>query len=444
MPLQLLAQYNWQTLSNAPASWRYDDVYFINPDIGWAIHGSYYYGAYSSLPTHQYGQVWETRNGGNTWQLRHDSASAFYRCVGFTDSLNGWIGNLADSTITPDTIPFYQTNDGGKTLTPVTLPSPRPKGVCGISVINDSIIYAYGRYFGPAILLKTINKGVTWTTQNMNAYATGLVDAHFFDKDTGFITGCNGNNGLILNTTDGGITWKTVYQGARNDTEIVWKIFFPSRDTGYASIEYVGPNYFANKAYRTYFIKTIDGGKTWTEHPFINNYDEEGIGFINDTVGWIGGSISQDTYITYNGGNTWQKDYGFGTVLSPISNPGFAINRFRKFGDTLMYASGNTEYKLSGKITSVNNLQNNSPLSINYPNPFIEQTTIYYKLTSTCTNVNVYVSNLLGEKVLSQNLGAQYTGEHKFVLDIPLPAGIYYYTIVAGDYTVTRKLVKVN
>ena len=362
------AQLSWQPLAAAPKSYRLDDFYFLNPKRGWVISPNYSY-----MTPKKLGQIYRTNDAGLSWQLLVDSSKTFFRSIGFADSLNGWVGNLADSVATPDTVPLYRTKDGGTTWLPVTnIPSPRPKGICGISVVTDSVIYAYGRFYGPPVLIKTMDKGATWTSQDMSAYASGLVDAHFFDKDTGFVTGCyNGTyqtgtqKALILSTFDGGATWQVRHQSTRVQEE-VWKICFPSRKIGYATIEYQG----STTASSTFFLKTTDGGITWTDMPFPlispKSYDMEGVGFINDTIGWIGGDCESPTYKTTDGGITWNPDLSFGKRTSYIecnSPQGLTMNRFRKFGDTLMYASGYTVCRLSSPLVPIPYFHANTTLT---------------------------------------------------------------------------------
>ncbi len=430
------AQYSWQSLPNAPKSYRLDDIYFLNPNQGWAI--SPYYGLLEN-PS-KFGQIYRTIDAGKNWQLLKDSSLTYYRSVGFADSLTGWVGNLGDTTATPDTIPFYHTVNGGITWSPVTnLPSPRPKGICGISVVTDSVIYAYGRYYGPAVLMKTTDKGTTWKTQSMSTYASGLVDGYFFNKDTGFVTGGSPTkNATILSTFDGGTTWKTRYLSTRNDTDGVWKLSFPSRNIGYASIEYWGTNWLNRK---TYFLKTTDGGMTWKENSFVTNYDLQGIGFINDTTGWIGG-WSGTNFKTTDGGLNWNWDITFGVATPPYNTSGdYNMNRFRRFGDTLMYASGNTVYKLQvHNQTGIHELQNQIEHLENYPNPFSTETTISYSLYSSDI-IFIEVYNSMGEKISSENLGTQNPGEHIYLLKVNLTSGIYFCILHSENGRVTKKIV---
>lgn len=440
--IKLFAQHNWFVYPNTPTTPnRFDDVYFINPNQGWLVDPLYQ--NYLTFPsTTMLAKVYETRNGGVSWQLVHDSMNDYLRCVGFIDSIHGFIGDICQAFGGNDTNPMYYTNDGGKTLTPVNFPSPKPKGICGISVCSDSVVYAYGRYNGPAVLAKTVNAGKTWTTTDMSPYASvGLIDGWFWSKDTGFVTGQNGANSVILHTNDGGATWQTVYQATRNDTDHVWKIFFPSRNIGYGSIEYTG-NLSGRGNYYTYFVKTTDGGKTWVEHPFVPSYDEEGCGFINDTVGWIGGWTGL-SYKTVDGGNTWKIDSSFAIPSIPYTQPLPYINRFRKFGDSLFYASGNTIYKLmlykQDTATQTTQAVNNS--FTNFPNPYNTQTTIVYTIPRTSSFVTFEVYDATGRKLFTQNLGAQTAGAHEMIYSQPLAPGEYTYTITTDSFKGTRKMV---
>ena len=311
----------WRTLPNAPVSTgRMDDLFFINPFVGWVLSNNY------SETAGWLGDIWKTTDGGETWALQ-TTLNQYLRSVGFVDAQTGWVGTVFD----PDSL-LYQTTDGGAAWSLVqNIPEPRPWGICGISVVNDSVMYASGRYSGPARVIKTTDRGVSWTSMDLSAHAGALVDCYFFSPDSGFVVGSNNalyenGYGRVLFTSDGGTTWATRYAGNRSG-ELCWKTQFLNRTTGYVSIEKFsqGP---------TYYLKTTDGGGTWSEQLFLDfQYDVQGIGFASESLGWLGG-WGGDTYETTDAGASWH-----------LAGFGYIINRFRFLSDKLAYAVGETVYK---------------------------------------------------------------------------------------------------
>src|SRR5438876_3232689 len=75
----------WHTLPNAPYTlWHYDDLSFINENTGWVVYNTAF-GAGDN------GRVYKTTDGGNSWAMQMSVSNIDLRCIGFTDSLNGWI-----------------------------------------------------------------------------------------------------------------------------------------------------------------------------------------------------------------------------------------------------------------------------------------------------------------------------------------------------------------
>lgn len=431
------AQYTWQTLVNAPASWRFDDVYFLTPQKGWVGNGHY-----SWLIPQQFGQIWTTNDGGASWTKTFDSSTSFIRCIGFADTLNGWFGNLAEAPTT-DTNFLYQTSDGGHAWFPVTnVTGPKPKGICGISVVSDSVIYAYGRYSGPAIFMKTVDKGYSWISTNMFTYtAKGLVDAWFFNKDTGILVGTGGSGlsvekAIVLSTFDGGATWQNRYTGSVNK-EICWKISFPSRKIGYISIQ--NTNYSG----AIYVLKTTDGGLSWSRIMVSPDYYElQGVGFVNDSLGWVSGDgDSSFNFKTNDGGNTWTKDSSFGTHISPFSlvQHGFLLNRFRRFGDTLMYACGNTVYKLHAQGTDVKNIEAIDKNFEIYPNPVSLGYDFYIRSKVNYSQLTVQISDVSGRAIDKETIIGKLS---LYKVNNIFKRGAYIVTIQLPDgSTVIKKLI---
>jgi len=137
---------------------------------------------------------------------------------------------------------------------------------------------------------------------------------------------------------------------------------FPTKNFGYTSLENHGNP-------TAYFLKTTNGGVNWQQKVFLNRfYDEEGIGFINENTGWIGGWFER-SYKTTNGGNNWLIN-AWGNFAT-----GDNFNRFRKINDTLAYAVGLTVFKYSrDTLVGINQISSEIPngfdLKQNYPNPF--------------------------------------------------------------------------
>ncbi|MFN8398288.1 MAG: T9SS type A sorting domain-containing protein [Bacteroidia bacterium] len=423
-----VAQYYWHALPNAPISWRLDDMYWLNPQEGWAINPYYSY-----LTPKQYARVLHTTDAGQTWDMLLDSSEIFIRSVGFADSQTGWFGNLGEST--PDTNFMYQTTDAGQNWTPVTqVAGPKPEGICGITVVTDSLTFAYGRYSGPSVIMRTQDKGQTWTSQSLDSIASGLVDGWFFDQDTGFVIGSYGSplrRALILSTVDGGDTWQVRHQGQRDD-EILWKVFFPSRMVGYASvqsdIDHVGPSPDS-----IWVLKTTDGGLTWNEKSVrtFGFFKLQGIGFINDQVGWVGGDCCQATiFKTTDGGDTWAPTTGFGVQTPPYNTfHGFTLNRFRKFGDTLMYAAGNTVYKMDTTATVGLDASPVGAEVMLYPNPANEGIGLRFKTLADAGECTWVLYDAQGRMACAPMMTVGATGD---LPGLGLAAGLYVYRCTSG------------
>ena len=138
-----------------------------------------------------------------------------------------------------------------------------------------------------------------WAPQN-SGVTTTLNDLFFADNQTGWAVG---DNGIIVNTTDGGETWLPQESGT---TEILRAVFFIDANTGWA----VGGT--LNKA----MIKTTDGGANWlsiaASNIFTNlMYD---IAFFDANTGWL---VTYDSiYMTSDGGTTWvHEDYVSGVAV---------------------------------------------------------------------------------------------------------------------------------
>ncbi len=318
----------------APLARRNDDIWFVDALVGWTVNSN--------------GQIWKTTDGGDTWTRQMTLPNTYLRCIGFADAERGWVGTLSPAQR------LLHTSDGGTTWSTVpNLPALAPSKVCGISVVNPDVVYASGTndpVFKPR-MMKTVDGGETWTAWEMREHASVLIDTLFLDELRGWVVGGISPDPdpqsrdelkpVVLFTADGGQTWvdRLAGQGAEFPFgEWGWKIQFVDALVGFVSLEN-----FNDAA----ILKTTDGGLTWTRMRVNDpqrNANLEGIGFLDDSRGWVGGWGDAD----FETGRTSGTDDG-GTTWRDANDVGRFINRFRFIGKplTVGYASGDTVYKLT-------------------------------------------------------------------------------------------------
>ncbi|HEX8254338.1 MAG TPA: hypothetical protein VF846_14430 [Thermoanaerobaculia bacterium] len=332
----------WKQLTTEAYRGKQDDIFFIDEKTGWYVNGA--------------GRIYKSTDGGETWVLKLNKPGTYFRCIAFVDEKRGFAGNIGTEyfpNVTDET-PLYETRDGGETWTAVTsITGPAVKGLCAIwvnrfSYINagnldyKTHIYAAGRVGGPAFLMKSTDGGDTWTTTDLSEYTAIITDVMMFDEFNGVICGSSDrntqtSNARIITTSDGGKTWTTRYQSAR-PYEITWKVSFPTRKTGYVTVQNYNPDKTVSQRY---VAKSTDGGMTWSELPVTDDhaFREFGIGFIDENTGWIGGSTTG--FETRDGGATWRA-----------VNLGKATNKIRLMETDhgfVGYAIGVDVYKLDAE-----------------------------------------------------------------------------------------------
>ncbi len=432
----------WQDLH--PDSWpathpsttwsseRYDDVFFLTPELGWAVHAF----SVASDTITEFGKIYKTTNGGTTWTVVRDSMGGYLRSIRFSDSLHGWVGTLGLEAAfsSSDTAILYETTDGGTTwaVADSKIEGEKPAGLCGMWACDSDVVYICGKWDGPPYILKTTNRGTSWESIDMNAYATRLIDIYFWSRDSGIVVGGSypewNSSAIVLFTSDGGESWSQRYQSPDSDGWC-WKISFPSRSVGYVSIE------SEDETENTTFLKTTDGGLTWVRKVITPNFfDLQGIGFITDSIGWAGGLAVGGVYTTTNGGETWS-----------FGNQSTYANRFRFFGDTLGYCAGGSMYKIrvNSQVNSISAPESSDFDVQNYPNPFDNVTTIRISLGQP-EQVSLELVDLLGRTLLSQIDGYYSAGDHEIPIlfdNGSLPSGDYFVVVRAGEHVINRHIV---
>ena len=413
----------WRLLPKSfiSSSFRHDDIYFINEDTGWVCNVD--------------GKIYKTTDAGANWKVMVNMPNTSFRCLGFINANKGWAGNLGVGRWSPtiDTMPLYQTTDGGASWQVVTtISGPMPQGICGISVVNDSVVYAVGRVGGPTYVLKTMNAGASWKSIDMNNLAYQIIDCKFFSNDTGFVIGgfpspYTATSYRVFYTTNGGNAWQTVAFGT--DTGFsAWKIFFVNRQLGYISIEN------SQKGDSVYFLKTTDGGLHWAKGGYnqTNAIGGQGIGFVNDSTGWCA-FMSGDTKQTTDGGKTW-------TDAPNMLN---SLNRIRMVGPNVAYGVGQRIWKYSqfgvGLKEEIEK-SNKGYLLHSSPNPFVDHFTVTYRIPEA-GKVTIRIYDFSGRPVKTIVDEQKSEGEYKTEVQLPYYFSTHFYLLNCNGVVLTDKVI---
>lgn len=377
---------NWEQLNIPDSPSRYDDVFFLNENLGWAADGWGY-------------SVYKTTDGGQNWELQFMANDEYLRNIEFLNEDIGFLG-----TLTPD---FYRTVDGGQSWQVVDIPN--VLAICGLDAVGESTVYGCGAYFEPAYIIKSTDSGESWDFTDMSPYANSLVEVLFVNEQLGYASGGSDSGGVILKTTDGGQSWTEIYNSGRPG-EQVWKmqILFSNPNVMFGAVQSFDP--FNGK-----LIKSTDSGQSWEEHdvpdPFI-----QGVGFITENHGWMGGHNS-GFLETFDGGATW-NNMGFG----------WSLNRFQIFSQNLVYCSGQSIYKYTDHL-AVTDIATRKPEDLKIsvaPNPVQDKLNISidfqrkdHMLISLFDETGRLVKQLSRETIDSK-------GMKNYSFDFPYKPGIYY------------------
>lgn len=304
----------WHITPVPPTAGRYEGLSFPTPDLGWMV----------STP----GDILHTKDGGSTWKFQARGLGTL-RSVDFQNETRGLAGTV-DGTL-------YRTTDAGASWTDVTSTLPRaPQGFCGIAHVGNHV-HAVGRYTGRvADYFRSTDGGETWKYSDLSSLAEALVDVLFLDSEVGLMGGMarsvkeGAGPALILKTVDGGVTWQPVFVhgGGRG---FAWKLFAASRDTVYAALQ------TEDGIFR--IARSVDSGSQWQVHTIAESQSTrssvQAVGFVNDDVGWVAGYF-EGMYATTDGGRSWKLEQ------TGTRN----VNRFVKAGSILVTADPHSVLRL--------------------------------------------------------------------------------------------------
>jgi photosystem II stability/assembly factor-like uncharacterized protein len=225
----------------------------------------------------------------NLWEKIQSPTTRNLQKLTFTDSLNGWaVGDSGTIIHTSDAGNTWNIQNSEVSLNLQSLSFPNKN-------IGWTLAWTTSPPYG-TVILNTMDGGISWKNEFFNGQDVFLNSIYFVDSLHGWI---GGNYNGILYTTDGGQNWNQAAIDSFSGFPIN-NFVFANKDYGFAnggSTDFMGVIY-----------KTTDGGKNWTGKSvaadpiqkiyFIDSTNivgiggdlEFGAGFINSTnagANWV-------------------------------------------------------------------------------------------------------------------------------------------------------------
>lgn len=151
------------------------------------------------------------------------------------------------------------------------------------------------------LLLFTSLASGSWVRQESGTMAW-LHAVYFLDENRGWVAG---SNGTMLETADGGQTWRAASRRPTEDT--IRDIYFEDSQTGWIVCERDMYKLRTREEARTYLMKTVDGARTW-EKVNLAHADARLVRavFAKGGRAWAFGEAGI-LYTTRDGGASWSR-----------------------------------------------------------------------------------------------------------------------------------------
>jgi photosystem II stability/assembly factor-like uncharacterized protein len=315
----------------------------------------------------------------------------------------------------------FKTTDNGSNWTALN------NGLTNSNVSSFALIGAnlFVSTSGGGVFLST-NNGLEWTTVN-NDLTSNYISS-LTVVGTNLFAGNGGFGGGVFLSTNNGTNWTLVNNGLAGDY-----VF---------ALAASGTNLFAAsfKAPSAQVYHSTDNGTNWSlANTGLPNVFEFCFAVSGTNV--FAGAYSGGVYHTTDNGANWvEVNQGFGTSRT--------IRTLEVLGEDLFagFYDGNVFRRpLSQMITSVEVLANIQPtqfsLDQNYPNPFNPTTTIRFSILKE-EYVTLKIFDAFGQEVTTLISEELQTGQYEKEWNASsVASGVYYYSMQAGNYNQTKKLI---
>jgi hypothetical protein len=191
---------------------------------------------------------------------------------------------------------------------------------------------------------------------------------------------------------------------------------------------------WVNESPLLYFRKSTNGGTNWSAYAAANYSGKNLDTFYFPITGSADGTIVEYYFAAQDIALPLPKMSTLPAGGSGINPPGTTAPP--------------TRFSYTVGLVGINPISTEVPdrfyLYTNYPNPFNPITKIKFDIASK-TNVKLLVYDLLGrvvETLINEELRA---GKYELLFDAyGLSSGVYFYTIIAGEFTDTRRMLLIK
>jgi photosystem II stability/assembly factor-like uncharacterized protein len=265
-----------------------NDLHFIDAANGWAVGDQ--------------GVVAHSTNGGATWAAQASGVNGALLGVSFADGRHGWAVGHTPATVfvIPGPV-ILATTDGGAHWGAQTAPLPAEAELFGVTFADATHGWAVGTLPGDgqrnaSVIVATTDGGVTWKrqlthyppqVQNVTSAVLNAVACR--DARHAIAVGSDDVGCEIFRTSNGGATWTGLSQAAR-------------ARLGYLNLSDIALA-GASRAWAVgdgTVLETTDGGVSWRRQSVGAPVDA--VSFVSPTRGWVAGA-GADILTTTTAGN---------------------------------------------------------------------------------------------------------------------------------------------
>lgn len=233
----------------------------------------------STLWVGGHNQIYRSDNFGVTWvQQLYPQDSNPYLSISWADENSGWVvcgTDLGECS--------QYTDDGG--LTWQTVPTPGGEEVAFADADRGWIL----RTGNPAAVYRTTNGGASWSSSSPGTTPGTILRLLPVSCDSVWIYG---NNGSLLLSKDGGVTWIDHSFGGNLP---VLDLEFSGNQHGWAA---------GGDGTHVLLRRTVDGGATWQSLSFPSSSGIAALSLTDVNHGWAA-TVNGGVFCTSNGGSGW-------------------------------------------------------------------------------------------------------------------------------------------